>query len=97
MRVFDGSLDPVDAAAFALGFLLYIQRFFNPVRDIVLQYTQLQRAMAGAHRIFEVLDTRPVIYDKSGAHEFEKIEVDRIVGYGGKDWFYNQLQEILAF
>ena len=74
MRVFDGSLDPVDAAAFALGFLLYIQRFFNPVRDIVLQYTQLQRAMAGAHRIFEVLDTRPVIYDKSGAHEFEKIE-----------------------
>jgi len=74
MRVFDGSLDPVDAAAFALGFLLYIQRFFNPVRDIVLQYTQLQRAMAGAHRIFEVLDTRPVIYDKSGAHEFKKIE-----------------------
>ena len=74
MRVFDGSLDPVDAAAFALGFLLYIQRFFNPVRDIVLQYTQLQRAMAGAHRIFEVLDTKPVIYDKSEAHEFKKIE-----------------------
>jgi len=30
--------------------------------------------MAGAHRIFEVLDTKPVIYDKSEAHEFEKIE-----------------------
>ena len=29
--------------------------------------------------------------------EFEKIEVDRIVGYGGRDWFYNQLQEMLAF
>ena len=29
--------------------------------------------------------------------EFEKYEVDRIVGYSGKDWFYNQLQEILAF
>ena len=29
--------------------------------------------------------------------EFEKYEVDRIVGYGGKDWFYYQLKEILAF
>ena len=28
--------------------------------------------------------------------EFEKYEVDRIVGYGGKDWFYNKLKEILA-
>ena len=29
--------------------------------------------------------------------EFKKYEVDRIVGYGGKDLFYNQLQKILAF
>ena len=29
--------------------------------------------------------------------EFEKNEVDRIVGYGDKDLFYNQLQEIFAF
>ncbi len=27
--------------------------------------------------------------------ELEKIEVDRILGYGGKDWFYYQLKEIL--
>ena len=30
-------------------------------------------------------------------NEFEKYEVDRIVGYGGKDWFYYQLKEMLAF
>ena len=29
-------------------------------------------------------------------NEFEKYEVDRIVGYGGKDWFYNKLKQILA-
>jgi len=29
--------------------------------------------------------------------EFKKYEVDRIVGYGDKDLFYNQLQEIFAF
>ncbi len=30
-------------------------------------------------------------------NEFEKYEVDRIVGYGGKDWFYNKLKKILRF
>jgi len=29
--------------------------------------------------------------------EFEKYELDRIVGYGGKDWFYYQLKEILVY
>ena len=61
IRVFNGSLGAGEALGFTVGFLLYIQRFFNPVRDIVLQYTMLQRAMAGAHRIFEVLDTEPEI------------------------------------
>jgi ATP-binding cassette subfamily B protein len=74
IRLMNGSLNPVDAAAFSLGFLLFIQRFFNPVRDIVLQYTQLQRAMAGAQRVFEVLDTEPLIYDKPNAHEFTMID-----------------------
>lgn len=74
IRVFNGSLSPGEASGFALGFLLYIQRFFNPVRDIVLQYTQLQRAMAGAHRIFEVLDTKPEIVDADDAIELDDVE-----------------------
>ena len=74
IRVFDGSLAAADALAFALSFTLYIQRFFNPVRDIVLQYTQLQRATAGAHRIFEVLDTVPDILDAPDATVLEDVE-----------------------
>ena len=74
IRVFNGSLGAGDAFAFSLGFLLYIQRFFNPVRDIVLQYTQLQRAMAGAHRIFEVLDTVPEIVDADDAVELHDVD-----------------------
>ena len=74
LRAFDGQLTGADAGALALGFTLYIQRFFNPVRDIVLQYTMLQRAMAGAHRIFEVLDTEPEIVDPPDAHVFEDVE-----------------------
>ena len=74
VRTFNGGLGAGEALAFALGFLLYIQRFFNPVRDIVLQYTMLQRAMAGAHRIFEVLDTEPEIVDPPDAVELEDVE-----------------------
>jgi ATP-binding cassette, subfamily B, multidrug efflux pump len=74
IRTFNGDLQASEAVGFATAFLLYIQRFFNPVRDITLQYTQLQRAMAGAHRIFEVLDTVPEIQDAPNAVELERVE-----------------------
>jgi len=54
-------------------FALQVQRFFDPVRDLVLQYTQLQRAMAGGERIFEVLDTAPEITDPPDAVELTDV------------------------
>jgi ATP-binding cassette subfamily B protein len=69
LRVVDGSLGIGVVVAFAL----YVQRFFDPVRDLVLQYTQLQRAMAGGQRIFEVLDTQPEIVDAPGAVDLPDI------------------------
>ena len=50
-----------------VSFALYVQRFFDPVRELVMQYAQLQRAMAGGQRAFEVLDTQPEIEDKPDA------------------------------
>jgi ATP-binding cassette subfamily B protein len=50
-----------------IGFALALQLLFDPVRDLVLQYTQLQRAMAGGERVFEVLDTKPEFEDKADA------------------------------
>jgi ABC-type multidrug transport system fused ATPase/permease subunit len=72
-RVLNHSLDPIVGVSFILSFALYIQRFFDPVRDLVLQYTQLQRAMAGGERVFEVLDTRPDIEDATEALDLEDI------------------------
>lgn len=57
-----------------VAFVLYIQRFFDPIRDMVLQYTQWQRAMAGGERIIEVLDTKPEIVDAPDAVELGTIE-----------------------
>ena len=57
-----------------VAFVLYVQRFFDPVRDMVLQYTQWQRAMAGGERIIEVLDTKAEIVDAPDAVELSTID-----------------------
>jgi ATP-binding cassette subfamily B protein len=60
--------------AVLVSFTLYVGRFFDPIRDLVLQYTMLQRAMAGGERIFEVLDTEPRIKDKPDALELDHVD-----------------------
>lgn len=72
MRVLDGTLQ----VGVVIAFALYVQRFFDPVRDLVLQYTQLQRAMAGGQRIFEVLDTKPEIVDAENAVDLPDVRGD---------------------
>jgi len=50
-----------------IGFLLYVQRFFDPVLELTMQYTELQRSMASGARIFELLDIEPEIKDSPHA------------------------------
>jgi ATP-binding cassette subfamily B protein len=50
-----------------VAFVLYVLRFFEPVRMLSMQYTIMQRAMAAAHRIFEVLDVPVTIAEKPDA------------------------------
>jgi ATP-binding cassette subfamily B multidrug efflux pump len=57
-----------------VAFILYVQRFFDPVRLLSMQYTIMQRAMAAAHRIFEVLDVPITIQDKTSADELADFE-----------------------
>ncbi|HJX12441.1 MAG TPA: ABC transporter ATP-binding protein [Dehalococcoidales bacterium] len=61
------------SAGVLLSFLLYIQRFFEPVLELAMQYTQLQRAMASGARIFEMLDVEPEIKDRPDAIELPPI------------------------
>jgi len=48
-------------------FIVYIRNFFRPMRSIAMLYNQLQSALAGAERIFEVLDARPAVLDPPAA------------------------------
>ena len=67
-------------------FILSVQRFFDPVRLLSMQYTVMQRAMAAGHRIFEVLDVPVTIGDRPGARRLDgaeaTIELDHVTfGY----------------
>lgn len=50
-----------------VAFLFYIQRFFDPIRSLTMQYSVFQRAMSSGTRITEVLDVPVDISDKPGA------------------------------
>jgi ATP-binding cassette subfamily B protein len=50
-----------------IAYVLYIQRFFDPVRSLTMQYTQLQRSMTSGARIFDLLDAAPAMVDAPGA------------------------------
>ncbi len=55
-------------------FILYVQRFFEPIRALTMHYNVLQRAMASGQRIFEVLDVAVDVKDKPGALVMKDIE-----------------------
>ena len=72
-----------------LAFPMWIQRFFEPIRHLTMQYTQLQRGMAAGVRIFEVIDLQPEVNDDpdaivmppiTGEIEFENVSFHYVPG-----------------
>jgi ATP-binding cassette subfamily B protein len=57
-----------------VAFLFYVQRFFDPIRSLTIQYSVMQRAMASGQRIFEVLDVPLAISDKPDAVNPDHVE-----------------------
>jgi ATP-binding cassette subfamily B protein len=50
-------------AGVMVAYILLVQRFFDPIKTISMQYNAMQRAMASGYRIFEVLDIPVTIKD----------------------------------
>ena len=76
--VFGGSLVLDDAieVGVLVAFALYIQRFFEPVLNLTMQYGSLQRAMASGARIFELMDVEPELVDKPDSLDVEAASGD---------------------
>lgn len=56
-----------------ITFLGYVQRFNQPIAQISVLWTNIQSAIAGSERIFELLDTPVAVTDKPGAIEMPAI------------------------
>ena len=63
-------------------FLAYVQRFNQPIQQISVLWTNIQNAIAGAERIFNILDEEPSVQSKPGAQEMPeiigKVEFDHV-------------------
>ena len=69
-RVLSGAIE----VGTMVAFLLYVQRFFEPIRSLTMHYAMLQRAVASGHRIFELLDIPLEIQDKPDAKPIGAVE-----------------------
>ena len=63
--VFAGSL----SVGVMTAFLIYVQQFFRPIQLVSQVYTQAQSALAGAERIYEILDENPEPPDPPDAED----------------------------
>ncbi len=78
LRALDGTL----TLGVLIAFIQYVRQFFEPIRNLSDQYNMLQSAMAGAERIFGLLDqdtalpepARPVRRERLRGHiEFRNV------------------------
>jgi len=70
--------DSLFGATVTLGlvitFLAYVQRFNQPIQQIAVLWTNIQNAIAGAERIFNILDETPAVVNKPGAKDMPEIK-----------------------
>ena len=56
-----------------IAFVLYVDRFFEPIRDLSRRFDTLQSTMAGGERILELLNTTVEVRDAENAGEMESV------------------------
>ena len=76
-----------------VAFALYIQRFFEPVLNLTMQYGSLQRAMASGARIFELMDVETEVVDRPGGRKVEAVSGD--VRFEGVGFHYVEGEPVL--
>jgi ATP-binding cassette, subfamily B, multidrug efflux pump len=94
-----GGLSSIAGSALTLGvlfaFIQYARMFFEPIRDLSNQFDTLQSAMAGAERIFDLLDEDDSLEEPDdpvklgrvkGAIEFENVWFAYEEHDGEPDW-----------
>jgi ABC-type multidrug transport system fused ATPase/permease subunit len=71
--VFSG-IAPEITVGTVTAFLLYISRFYEPIRDLSLKFDVLQAALAAGERIIDLLDEQPLVRDRENARPLPPIQ-----------------------
>lgn len=73
--VYGGSLvlDERLSAGILIAFVLYVQRFFQPIRELAMRYNTFQASMASCERIFSLIDLQPDLIDDPAAAQLPPI------------------------
>ncbi|RKN62887.1 ABC transporter ATP-binding protein [Paenibacillus ginsengarvi] len=85
-------LDGAITFGIVYAFTHYVRQFFNPLMSLAEKYNQIQTAMVGAERIFEMLDEKPAIVDSPSPKKLPKtvrgeIEFDHVwFAYNEEEW-----------
>lgn len=85
------------AGAISIGtiqaFITYSKQFTRPINEIANQYAQIQTALAGAERVFEILDCEPE--DAGGNEPFEIEDVKGDIAFNDIDFSYVEGEQVL--
>jgi ATP-binding cassette, subfamily B, multidrug efflux pump len=76
-----------------VALLLYMDRFFDPIRDLAARYNSLQATMAAGERLFGLLDTPPAIASPSDAVHLPVLRGE--VRFEDVDFHYNPESPVL--
>ncbi|MDX1687977.1 MAG: ABC transporter ATP-binding protein [Candidatus Promineifilaceae bacterium] len=76
-----------------IAFVLYVDRFFEPIRELAQRYNVFQATMAASERIFNLLDTDPDLRDAPDAQPLPPI--DGRVDFKNVNFSYNDDEPVL--
>lgn len=90
------------SAVFAtvFAFYSYISKFFGPVQDLADQLNALQRAFTSCERLYNLLDTKPIINDRPNSihidHFEGKIEFKHVwFAYKDEEWILKDVSFVI--
>lgn len=75
------------------AFVTYSRQFFRPINQLSNLLNMFQSAIAGAERVFEILDQQEEIMDQPNAMKKERFDGD--VEFRGVDFYYEKEKPIL--
>jgi ATP-binding cassette subfamily B protein/subfamily B ATP-binding cassette protein MsbA len=88
LRSQPGAVDAITPGVL-VAFLLYINRFFDPIRDLSRRYDSFQSTMAGGERIFALLDAPVEVQDAADAINLPTIQGE--VRFEGVSFHYSDV------